>query len=559
MRSWSLGVLLLLGLGAFSSARGAEATSGFYSGRSFKQLTVDKDHVAIQGTAAAQEGRQALLGVKESVAFAQLGVSIVDRAKIRATDAIVGYPVSFSKDAGAVAVLTHEIVVRTDSDAGVKAIKAELGFADLEETTFKKGLYLAKFTSPMAALAAANDLYKVAGVAYAHPNFLIPKDFRQVKRAMTPADEPFFGSQWHLDNTGQFGGTAGADIHAKSAWEVTTGSSDVIVAVLDGGFELTHPDLEGAFFHNAGEIPGNGVDDDHNGYIDDVNGWNYWSKSNDPSAGAYGDHGTAVSGLVGARQNGKGVTGVCPRCTILPVTVAWTPADDAAAFYYANSAGAAVITNSWGYPIGIPATDVVEEAINDVAAHGRGGKGMIVLFAMNNIDQDDCIGASPDISSLESVIAVSGASDMDKKVSNSGWGACMEFLSPTLESGRKGITSADMTGKLGYNTGRNPNDLPDPDYTNDFGGTSAATPIAAGVFALLLSVNDELTRNEALAMVLATADKVQPDSAHYDPRTGFSNKFGYGRINAGKAVRAAQVFRKYTQKDKDKKKTEVMQ
>lgn len=535
----ALGPLLLA-----APARGADAVTGFYSKKTFHKLLVAKDHVAIRPVPGVVRAAQGLLSPTETKQFDQIGVEIVERATIKPTDAIVGYPVWFDKEKGAVGVLTHEIVVRTDKPEGVAALRGGKGFATMEETAFKKGLYLAKFTSPMAALDAANEIAKKPGIAYAHPNFLVAKNYR---------DEPYFSSQWHLENTGINGSVPGADIHAKNAWEVTKGSSEVLVAVLDGGFQLAHPDLDGAFFRNQAEIPGNGADDDQNGYVDDVNGWNFWAASNDPTAAPFLDHGTAVAGLVGARENGKGVTGVCPRCTILPVVVSFNPAADAEAFYYAQKMGAEVITNSWGYPVGVPDTDVVEEAIEAVAQEGRDGKGTVILFAMNNLDQDDCVGETPDISSLESVIAVSGSSDLDKKVVRSAWGDCMEFLAPTFEDERQGIATTDQMGNRGYNTGRNPKDLPDADYSNTFGGTSAATPISAGVFALLFAVNDELTRNEALAMVLATADKIAPVAAKYDPVSGFSTKYGYGRINAGKAVRAAQVFRKYTGKEKAKK------
>lgn len=535
----------------------ADAVTGFYARKTFHQLRVDKDHVAVRALPVGKHAGASFLSAAEAKQFAQLGVDIVDRASVKGADVIVGYPVWFDKAKGAVGVLTHEIVVRTDKPDGIAALRAGKGFADMTEMDFKPGLYLAKFTSPMAALEAANEISKKPGVLYAHPNFLVAKDFRGTRAVKGPADEPFFSSQWHLENTGQKGAVTGADIHAKNAWEVTKGSSEVLVAILDGGFQVTHPDLDGAFFRNTNEIPGNGVDDDRNGYIDDVSGWNFWAKNNDPASAVYPDHGTLVAGLVGARENGKGVTGVCPRCTILPVVLSWTPVADAAAFYYAQKMGADIITNSWGYAVGVPTTDVVEEAIETVATQGRDGKGTVILFAMNNLNQDDCVGPSPDISSLEAVIAVSGASDQDKKVLGSAWGDCMEYVAPTFENQRQGIASTDLVGKLGYNTGRNPKDLPDLDYSNTFGGTSAATPISAGVFALILTVNTDLTKNEALAMVLATADKIDPAAAHYDPVTGFSNKYGYGRINAGKAVRAAQVFRKYTGKERAFKKSAV--
>lgn len=519
-------------------------------------LYVDKLRVALRAGAAVTEQDAATVASyseTERQAFALLGVEIVLRTSVRHEEDIVGYPVWFDRERGAVGILTHEIVVRLDDGATTTGVRQEKGFATLHETKFRAGLYLAKFSSPMAALTAANGIAAKKGVRYAHPNFLIPKDYRGSFRA-GPETEPFFAKQWHLENLGQLGGTTGADVSAKGAWEHTLGTPDLLVGVLDGGFEVAHPDLEGAFFRNPAEVPGNGVDDDANGYVDDVSGWNFWAKSADVANGVLPDHGTAVAGLLGARRNAKGISGMCPECTIMPAVLAWQVAEDAAAFYYAAKFGVDVITNSWGYPLGTPTTDVIEEAIAEAARGGRDGKGTVILFAMNNIDQDDCADTTnrdPDISSLETVVAVSASSDLDKKIVGSAWGPCMEILSPSFENDRPGIATTDLLGQRGYNRGRTPaTELPDLDYTNHFGGTSAATPTAAGIFALVLSVNGELTRDEAVSIVTSTADKVHPELADYDARTGFSRKYGYGRINAAKAVRAALAFKKHARRER---------
>ena len=161
-------------------------------------------------------------------------------------------------------------------------------------------------------------------IAFAHPNFLI--------EGWTASSDPLYGSQWNLHNRGQNGGTPDADIDAPEAWAVTSGSSDVVVAVLDSGFQLDHPDLAQSVFVNSGEIPGNGIDDDGNGWVDDVNGLDlsadlaHTSKveyDSDPSpATEYDNHGTAVAGVIAAQaDNGLGITGVAPGVKILPVKI----------------------------------------------------------------------------------------------------------------------------------------------------------------------------------------------------------------------------------------------
>jgi subtilisin family serine protease len=479
-------------------AAGAPASSGFYVGGEFQALRIDT-------------GRPRAVG----------------------RDVAPSLPVTFAS--GASGFLTRDVVVAAQSGqliAARAATAAQPGYVSAVTLPFGRGLLRATYESPLAALAAANALHGVGAVRYAHPDFAIQKQSRSA-----PADEPLFTRQWHLENRNDDQCVAGADIKARQAWGVTTGSPAVIVAVIDDSFQLKHPDMVGAWAVNAGETAGNGLDDDGNGYVDDVVGWNFDENNADLDGGDYAVHGIAVAGLVGARANGVGVTGVCPGCSILPIVTGMRPSEDAAGFYYAQRRGAAVITNSWGYPVGTPRFDVIKEAIDTVAAEGRGGKGTLILFAMNNEDVDDCSGANPDISSLDSVIAISASSCADRKVVDSGWGRCLKVLSPSQEDGLPGITTTDKIGDDGYNPSL-ADDLDDVDYTRTFNGTSAATPIAAGVFGLVLSVAPELTRAEALAVVTGSAAKIQADAAAYDV-AGFSATYGYGRIDAYGAVRAA--------------------
>lgn len=480
--------------------------------------------------------------------FDDIGLIVLPSSAVENHSEVIGIPFWFKQEKAAAGVLTTEIVVMTETGDAVKKIRAIGDVVSIEELKFKTGLYAVRFKSEILALNWSKKISGFAGVKYSHPNFLIAKTMRNSGKLTSPAD-PFFPLQWHLKNTGQLGGTSGADIHVLDAWAVTRGSENVVIAVLDSGFEIGHPDLTQSWSVNFSEIAGNGIDDDNNGYIDDVSGWNFQKNTGDVNDGWANPHGTSVSGLIAARQNDKGISGSCPNCLILPLAIPIDVVRDAAAFYYARSMGVQIISNSWGYPVGAPLTDVVVEAINDVAVNGRDGKGILILFAMNNIDQDDCVGATPDISSLGAVIAVSSSSDLDKKSNNSAWGDCMEFLAPSHEAMRAAITTTDMVGQRGYNNGMRPGDLADLSYTNNFGGTSSSTPIAAGVFGLMFSLNDNLTRDEALSMVLATADKVHPDLASYDS-SGFSRKYGFGRINAAKALRAVEVFRKYSSKNK---------
>src|SRR5262249_52236643 len=154
-----------------------------------------------------------------------------------------------------------------------------------------------------------------------------------------------------LHNTGQTGGTPGVDINAPLGWEHETGNADVLVGVIDSGLDLTHPDLVSNFYTNPGEIPDNGVDDDGNGFVDDVHGWDFVESAAEPLDP--NGHGTHCSGILGAAgNNGIGVSGVAWRVRILPlrfldVSGVGTTTGAIDAIDYAVAMGARVLSNSW--------------------------------------------------------------------------------------------------------------------------------------------------------------------------------------------------------------------
>jgi len=186
-------------------------------------------------------------------------------------------------------------------------------------------------------------------VEHAEPNYIVYAD-------ATIPDDTEFNKLWGLNNNGQnvngTSGTADADIDAPEAWDVTTGSSDIVVAVIDSGVDINHPDLQSNIWTNSGETPGNGLDDDFNGYIDDVNGYDFYMNDGDPRD-AHG-HGTHVAGTIAAiGDNAKGITGVSWSTKIMALRFldAWgngTTANAISAIEYANAMGADIINNSWG-------------------------------------------------------------------------------------------------------------------------------------------------------------------------------------------------------------------
>ncbi|HEX6083243.1 MAG TPA: S8 family serine peptidase [Thermoanaerobaculia bacterium] len=231
------------------------------------------------------------------------------------------------------------------------------------------------------ALEKARLLHETGVFAWAEPSFI-----RQYGKFALPND-PRFPQQWHLDNSGQGGGRANADVDAVTAWNLTTGHANIVIAIVDDGVQKTHEDLAENIFTNPGEIAANGIDDDHNGYIDDVHGWDFSDDDNDadPSS-AEDNHGTAAAGVAAARgNNATGGSGACQSCSILPVKIfsASVYAGDAAtaeALRYA--AGLADILNG-GWGSGTPSA-ALQSAIQTAALTGRGGRGAVMFFASGN-------------------------------------------------------------------------------------------------------------------------------------------------------------------------------
>ncbi|NBQ52058.1 MAG: DUF420 domain-containing protein [Proteobacteria bacterium] len=405
------------------------------------------------------------------------------------------------------------------------AVSGQFGFKRFAAKPFLADAIVAVFDHPFEALHAANNLVEAGMARFAHPDIA----YEVEARGFAPWQEPLLGQQWHMD----YNGTLNAWRLAESRNLVPQAS---VVALLDLGFETGHHDLADAWLQNGGEVPGNKKDDDGNGLIDDVAGWNFATNSNNLLYGASNKHGTATAGIIGARGNGRGVAGACPWCQILPVVVDNSSLNQAAAFRYAHSRGARVFSNSWGYRLNPPVTDVVVEAIKDVA------RDSVIVFAMSNANSNDCRASSPDISALDEVIAVSSVGRSGQKVRDSGYGPCLDLVAPSnagpADAGNPlnpGIVTTDRVGAPGYNTGNDSANLPDGDYTNSFWGTSAAAPQVAASAAILRSFVPAVQPAAIKSAMTKTAKKVGGPDAGYDA-SGLSERYGYGMIDVSAAL-----------------------
>ena len=311
---------------------------------------------------------------------------------------------------------------------------------------------------------------------FAEPNYRLYAD-------LMPTD-PMYGDLWGLNNTGQTGGTSDADIDAPEAWDTTTGASSVVIAVVDTGVYTSHVDLNANIWVNPGETPGDGIDNDGNGYVDDVNGWNFFDNNNQLWYSASEDnHGTHVSGTVAATgDNGVGVVGVNWQAQVMvlkfigPGGSGFT-SDAISAIQYATDKGAKVINASWGGGGSSQALKNAIEACNCVfaAAAGNGGPDEIG-------DDTDVIPHYPSSFDSDNIIAVAATDHNDQRTVFSNYGAT------SVDLGAPGLS---ILSTISFNN-----------YAW-FSGTSMATPHVSGVAGLIYGQSPGLTPTQVKGQILS--------------------------------------------------------
>lgn len=322
---------------------------------------------------------------------------------------------------------------------------------------------------------------KVLQAVKNHPAIEIAQFNHKVEEREIVPNDPSFNLLWQLRNTGQSGGTVGADIHATLAWDIATSGitalgDTIVIAVIDGGADLTHEDLN--FKKNYNEIPNNGIDDDNNGYVDDFNGWNAYSNTGNMVPH---DHGTHVIGIAAAKtNNGTGVSGVSFGAKVLPVAGSSTnEATVVRAYDYVYTMrkiynesngvlGAYIVASnsSFGVDQGDPSNYPLWSAMYD----SMGMVGILNVGSTANRSYDvDIVGDIPTALTNESLVAVTNTTNQDLLNSQAAWGA------NSIDLGAPGtsIYSTRQGNLYGYKT-----------------GTSMASPVVSGSVALMYAASD---------------------------------------------------------------------
>lgn len=354
-------------------------------------------------------------------------------------------------------------------------------------------LWVAEVSGDGAARAWLGRVRASARVVYVEPSMRL----QLLEEASTPVPNDFeYPGQWNLRNTGQDEGLVGADIHAQDGWSVTTGSRSVVVAVIDTGVDFLHPDLAANVWFQSGEIPGDGVDNDGDGFVDAVHGYDFVSGDGDPMDDSI--HGTHVAGIIGAvGGNGMGVAGVCWEVSLMALkafdeTGQGDVADAIEALHFAVLHGARVVNASWGTRT---RSRALEEAVQSALTAG-----VLVVAAAGNEGNDGL--SFP--AAFDGVVSVAATDRKDHRALFSRYGSTVDLAAPGED-----ILST----------------IPDNRY-QALSGTSMATPQVSGAAALVFSRHPGFTPRQVADILKNTADPLDTDQS-----------IGFGRLNLGKALR----------------------
>lgn len=435
-------------------------------------------------------------------------------------DVAVGTHVYYAEGSDKPMVPTGEIFIIFEDGVGDEEQKVVLEefSLDMVERRDDNTIVVKVTAQSPNPLKVASALQNISMVKMAEPDLDMPLDvyFSEPRDELVP-------HEWHLQNSGfvvdvNFRLRKGADAKVIDAWRRlgNTGSSKLAVAVIDNGFDLSHPDLREKV----------------------VKPYNVWDRnSNVPQGNPQYTHGTPCASVAVASSNDRGIVGAAPNARFMPISgTSFSVRDTEEMFNYCIRNGADVISCSWGTTdSNFTLSPLKEQVIAKAAREGRNGKGCVICFAAGNEDLNylNFYATHPD------VIAVGASTSQDVHASYSNRGRELSVVAPSNGDWPIIAARASWDQGLSWETG-------DFKFWRDgrsrgsnykhFGGTSSSTPLVAGICALILSANPDLTAKEVKEILQKTADKIGSPADYVN---GHSVKYGYGRVNADKAVAEA--------------------
>jgi thermitase len=394
----------------------------------------------------------------------------------------------------------NRFIIKYKERAGIQSVGSRLARTQRIGARLSKGTKISELDSNLAVMLmpqeiSVNDLaakLPAEEIEYVEPDFKVHGSFI--------SDDPKISNQW-----------AHAVVNSAAAWDVSRGSSSVIVAILDSGIDYNHEDLAANTWSNPGEIPGDGIDNDGNGFVDDIHGWNFVDNNNTPIADDSAFHGTHVAGTVGAvGNNGIGISGHAQNVRLMALKFLGSDgsgytSDAVKGIKYAIARGAKIINNSWG---GGSKSATLSAAIDDARAAGI----LFVVAAGNEGVNNDKVASYPTNYPQDNIVRVAASDSSDKLASWSNYG-------PTkVDLAAPGVSIYSTKNGNAYQ------------YLS---GTSMATPLVSGVLATMIAARPDLTYLQIKGALLETVDVI----ASLKGRVAWN-----GRINAGKALQAVAAL-----------------
>ena len=463
----------------------------------------------------------------------------LDQLRARPEIAVGTHVWTLNGEEAAPLIPTGNLYIEFIADSDIEAQQALLDslFLSIKEVVAEGAFRVCASPQSPNPIKCAITLQKRKIVLVAEPEFAtLPAE-----RAFTLPSGPFANTQWHLENTGrpvpmidmqnglfnQVHFKSGADAKVRAAWSAlkSLGAPNIKIAVIDTGFALDHPQLRG----DGAKIR---------------NPYNAGARNADVSAffqygnGSWGvaSHGTSCAAVAAGALDAQGVLGAAPNARIIPIKLD-VLSDDAIknAFEHALLNGADIISCSLGYPQPVPLSTYIRNYLSKIAREGRGGRGIPMFFAAGNANPASNYQPRPisDFAAHPEGICVTASNSLDQRSSYSFFGDNAHLCAPTNGDNGAGITTATVEltpdGRTATLT-----------YTSGFGGTSSAAPLCAGIAALLLSANPNLTAQELKNLLRQSADPIGPPGTYN--AAGHSVYYGYGRVNALRAVQMAAAL-----------------